>query len=130
MAGNQLGRRTNVVKALYRSLLTEVLEHGRITTTLAKAKAVQGDLDRLINWAKAGTVNARRLTVKTLTTDKFFGKFAKSYPERVSGYSRVIRLGQRLSDTSEMVILELLETKKVEEPKVEEPKKKLTKAKS
>ncbi len=73
--GNQLGRRTNVVKALYKSLLYEVLKHGKIETTLAKAKAIQGDL----------------------------GKF---------GPSRIIRLGQRLSDAAEMVVLELVGGKK------------------
>lgn len=124
VAGNHLGRRTNVARALYRSLISEVLEHGRITTTLAKAKAVQGEIDKLINLAKAGSVNARRLTVKTMTTDRFFDKFSKSYPERKSGYSRIIRLGQRLSDTAEMVRLELLEVKPPETKPEVKPEKK------
>lgn len=109
---------------LYRSLTLAILDKGKIQTTRARAVAVQGRLDKLINWAKAGTLNARRLTIKALGTDKFFGKFAKSYPERKSGYSRIARLGPRLSDATEMVSLELLEEIKPEvKPEVlKEPK--------
>ncbi|MBI3887914.1 50S ribosomal protein L17 [Candidatus Microgenomates bacterium] len=111
---NHLGKRTNVAKALYRGLISEVFDHGRIETTLAKAKAVSGEIDKLINFAKQGTVNARRLTIKTLATDRYFDKLSKTFQDRKSGYTRIIRLGQRLSDASEMVIFELVE--KIAEP--------------
>lgn len=107
--GNQLGRPTNQAKALYHNLVTEVLKRGRIKTTRAKAKAIQGEVDKMINWAKKGTLNTRRLMLKNLGTDSFFDKFAQSYPDRKSGYSRIIRLGPRFSDAAEMVIIELLE---------------------
>ena len=119
--GNQLHRDTNAAKGLYRSLLVAILEKGKIQTTRAKAKAIQGDLDKIINWAKEGSINSRRLVVKTMGNDhlldNIFGTMAKRFPTRNSGYSRIVRLGQRLSDTAEMVILELVdyvEPKKVE----------------
>lgn len=117
--GNQLGRPTNQAKALYRSLVTEVLSRGRVKTTRAKAKAVQGEIDKMINFSKQATPHARRLMLKALGADRLFDKFAKSFGDRKSGYSRIVRLGPRLSDAAEMVILELVE--KIE-PKQEETK--------
>jgi large subunit ribosomal protein L17 len=118
ISGNQLHRRTNVAKGLYRSLLFGVVKNGRIETTLAKAKAIQGLLDRLVNFAKENSVNSRRQIVKIMGQDV---KIPANYPERSSGYSRIIRLGKRFSDTAEMVVLEMLETKTVE-PKMKEVK--------
>ena len=110
--GNQLGRRTNVVKGLYRGLLISVLEHGKIETTKAKAKAIQGKIDKIINLIKENSVNSRRLMIKELGSEKLFPKIFKSisgkYADRNSGYSRIIKLGSRLSDAAEMVKLELI----------------------
>ncbi len=110
---NHLGRNTKVARALYRSLLTAVLDHGRIQTSLAKAKAIQADLDKVISLAKKDTVAARRRAIQIFGSpyllDKIFTEVAPKYPNRNSGYSRIIKLGQRLSDTTEMVILELVE---------------------
>ena len=111
--GNQLGRNTKQARALYRNLVKEVLDHGKIETTLAKAKAIQGMVDRVLNYAKKNTVSARREAVKILGTDlllkKLFYEVGPKYSNRHSGYSRIIRLGQRFSDTTERVILELVE---------------------
>lgn len=111
--GNQLGRSTKQVRALYRNLVSEVLDHGRIETTLAKAKAVRGLVDRTIGYAKKNTVAAQREAVKTLGSDKLlkklFSEIGPKYSNRNSGYTRIIRLGQRFSDTTEKVILELVE---------------------
>lgn len=124
--GNQLHRRTNAAKALYRSLIGEVLDHGRIETTLARAKAVQGEIDHVVNWAKEGTVNSRRQIVKTLGRDV---KLTRDFSDRKSGYTRIIRLGQRAADTAEMVILELVEGKEVKvEPEVKKVETKETTA--
>ncbi len=120
LKGNQLGRPTNQAKALYKSLITELLEHGRIETTLAKAKAVVGLVDKLINSAKKNTVSARREVAKTLTNkpiiDKLFVEIAPGYPNRSSGYTRVMRLSRRFSDTAEMVLLELVEKVAITKP--------------
>lgn len=104
--------RTNLAKAVRRGLEIEVLKRGKIETTLALAKSVQGEIDKLINLAKKNSVNARRQVVKILGQDIFItGDFSK----RNSGYTRIIKLGQRFSDAAEMAILELIDYKKPEE---------------
>lgn len=111
--GNQLGRNTKQARALYRSLVSELLDHGKIETTLAKAKSVNGMVDRVINFAKKNTLSARREFVKVMGNDKLsnkvFSQVAPKLANRQSGYSRIIRLGKRFSDTTEKVILELVE---------------------
>lgn len=96
-----------------RNLVAEVIVRGRVETTRAKAKAVVGMIDRVINFAKKNTVSARREAVKVLGTDrivdKLFSEVAPKFKNRSSGYSRIIRLGKRFSDTTDMVILELVE---------------------
>lgn len=116
--GNQFARPTNQAKALYRSLVSEVIDHGRVQTTLAKAKAVVGMVDKVINIAKTDTVNNRRGLIKMLGTDKMgeklFSEVAPRFGDRTSGYSRIIRTGQRFSDTAEMAILELVNVTDIE----------------
>lgn len=110
---NQLGRNTNQVKALYRGLLSAVLQKGRVETTLAKAKAVIGDIDKIINLGKRDDITARRLIVKILGNDllldKVFTEVSPRMSNRQSGYSRIIKSGPRLSDNTEMAYLELVE---------------------
>lgn len=111
--GNHLGRNTKQAKALYRSLVTALLVNGKIETSLAKAKAVQGMIDRIINFGKKNTAAARREVVKTMGKDalltKIFKELAPRFSDRNSGYTRIVRLGQRFSDTAERVFLELVE---------------------
>ncbi|MBI4099529.1 50S ribosomal protein L17 [Candidatus Microgenomates bacterium] len=109
--GNQLGRNTKQSRALYRGLVEHLLDHGRIETTLAKAKAVTGMVDKVIGLAKKNTVNGRRQIAKALGHDKTIA--AAQFATRTSGYTRIIRLGQRFSDTTEKVILELVDGKAV-----------------
>lgn len=111
--GNQLSRNTKGAQALYRSLLTELFDHGRIETTVAKARAVAPTVDQVVNFAKKNTVAARREVTKILGSDKaldkIFSNVAPKFANRNSGYSRVIRLGERYSDSAKMAILELVE---------------------
>ena len=104
--------RTNRAKALYRGLVGSVLEHGRITTTRAKAKAVQPAIDRVIGFGKRGDFNARREVAKILGTDRLtdlvFTKVAPTFSDRNSGYTRIISRRQRLSDAAQEVFLELV----------------------
>lgn len=109
--GNHLGRNTKQARALYRSLVVSILDRGRIETTLAKAKSVQGMIDKVINLAKKNTVAAKRLIAKELGTD--ISLDPKQFAARNSGYTRVLRLGQRFSDTTERVLLELVDQKVV-----------------
>lgn len=124
--GNHLGRRTNVAKALYRGLVAQVLENGRIETTHAKAKAIRADIDRVINYGKKTNIAARREVSKILGGDRLvreiFSKISPSLSDRTSGYTRIIRLGQRISDATDKVLIELVNYTPVEKVKVEKVK--------
>ena len=100
-------------KALLANLCIEVIDHERIKTTEAKAKAVKPDLERLITLAKRGDQHARRQAMARLGQDKFvvyklFEEIAPRYAERPGGYTRILKLGPRRSDSTEMVLLELV----------------------
>ena len=95
------------------NLSREVLDHERIKTTEAKAKAVKPQVDRLITLAKRGDMHARRQAMSALGQDKFvvyklFEELAPRYAEREGGYTRILKLGPRHSDSTEMVFLELV----------------------
>jgi large subunit ribosomal protein L17 len=109
---NKLSRDSAHRKALMRNLSREMIEHERIRTTQAKAKAVKPQVEKLITLAKRGDLHARRQALSALGNDKFlvhklFEEVAPRYAERPGGYTRIIKLGQR-SDSSEMVFLELV----------------------
>ena len=100
-------------KALFMNLCREVIDHERIQTTEAKAKAVKPELERLITLAKRGDGHARRLAMSRLGQDKFvvyklFEEIAPRYSDREGGYTRILKLGPRKSDSTEMVFLELV----------------------
>ena len=100
-------------KALLANLSKEVIEHERIKTTEAKAKAVKPELEKLITLAKRGDLHARRQALSTLSQDKFavhklFEDLAPRYADRPGGYTRILKLGPRKSDATEMVFIELV----------------------
>ena len=100
-------------RALLRNLSKELLEHERIQTSQAKAKAVKPEVERLITLAKRGDLHARRQALSALGQDKFtvhrlFEEVAPRYSERPGGYTRIVKLGPRRSDSTEMVFLELV----------------------
>ncbi len=110
---NKLSRSTAHRKALLANLCKEVIEHERITTSEAKAKAVKPELEQLITLAKRGDLHARRQALSALGQDKgivhkLFEEVAPRYAERPGGYSRILKLGPRRSDATEMVFLELV----------------------
>jgi large subunit ribosomal protein L17 len=109
----KLSRSASHRKALLMNLSREVITHERIETTEAKAKAVKPDLERLITLAKRGDQHARRQAMARLGQDKFvvyklFEEIAPRYTERPGGYTRILKLGPRRSDATEMVLLELV----------------------
>ena len=109
----KLSRTASHRKALFMNLCREVIDHERIQTTEAKAKAVKPELERLITLAKRGDLHARRQALQALGQDKFavyklFEEIAPRYGERPGGYARILKLGPRRSDRSEMVLLELV----------------------
>ena len=101
-------------KALLANLCKEVIQHERIKTTEAKAKAVKPQLEKLITLAKKGDLHARRQAIATLqhpskaVVYKLFDEIAPRYSERPGGYTRILKLGPRRSDSTEMVFLELV----------------------
>ena len=110
---NKLSRDSAHRKALLMNLSKEIIEHERITTSAAKAKAVRPEVERLITLAKRGDLHARRQALSTLAQDKFavhklFEEIAPRYSERPGGYTRIIKLGPRRSDSTEMVFIELV----------------------
>jgi len=118
--GKKLGRVKDQRTALRRVLISQLIEHERIETTLAKAQAVRGQTERLITLAKHGVkqgdahmVHARRLAASRLSNPKavtkLFDDIAPRYAERLGGYTRILKLGPRLGDNAEMVLLEFVE---------------------
>ena len=100
-------------KSLLMNLSKELIEHERIKTTEAKAKAVKPEIEKLITLAKQDTLHARRQALATLSQDKFavhklFVEVAPRYAERPGGYTRILKIGQRQGDATEMVFLELV----------------------
>ena len=110
---HKLSRSASHRKALMANLCKEVIDHERIKTTEAKAKAVKPELEKLITLAKRGDLHARRQALSALGQDKFavyklFEEVAPRYVDRPGGYTRVLKLGPRRSDSTEMVYLELV----------------------
>jgi large subunit ribosomal protein L17 len=109
----KLSRSASHRKALMMNLSREVIDHERIQTTQAKAKAVKPELEKLITLAKRGDLHARRQAMSKLGQDKFivyklFDEIAPRYEGRDGGYTRILKLGPRQSDSTEMVFLELV----------------------
>jgi large subunit ribosomal protein L17 len=110
---NKLSRDSAHRKSLLMNLIKEVLEHERIKTSEAKAKAVKPEIEKLITLAKRGDLHARRQALSALSQDKFavyklFEEVAPRYADRPGGYTRILKLGPRRSDATEMVYLELV----------------------
>jgi large subunit ribosomal protein L17 len=110
---HKLSRDTAHRKALLRNLCKEVIQHERIKTTEAKAKAVKPEVEKLITLAKKGDLHARRMALSDLgqdkaTVHKLFEEVAPRYSARPGGYTRILKLGARQGDATEMVYLELV----------------------
>jgi large subunit ribosomal protein L17 len=110
---HKLSREAGHRKALLKNLSRDLIEHERIKTSQAKAKAVKPEVEKLITLAKRGDVHARRQALSALGQDKFivhklFEEVAPRYSERPGGYTRIVKLGPRRSDSTEMVFLELV----------------------
>jgi large subunit ribosomal protein L17 len=110
---HKLSRDSAHRRALLRNLSRDVIAHERITTSQAKAKAVKPKIDKLITLGKRGDLHARRQAMSELGQDKFlvhklFEEVAPRYADRPGGYTRIVKLGPRRSDSTEMVFLELV----------------------
>lgn len=110
--GRQLGRQTKHRWALFRSLVTSLLEHERIETTEAKAKEIRGFTDRMITLGKEGTLPARRRALAFIRSkdvvSKLFSDVAGRFKDRQGGYTRMVKTRRRIGDGAEMVAIELV----------------------
>jgi len=113
VSGRKLDRPTGQRRALYRNQVTDLLEHGKIVTTEAKAKEVRGFAEKMITLSKSGTLSARRQALAFVTdtsvVDNLFSTLATRYAARTGGYTRIVKLGARFGDGAPMVKLELVE---------------------
>src|SRR5262245_39254955 len=111
--GRKLGRKRGPRLALYKNLTVSVLRYERIQTTEAKAKEIRGRVERMITLAKRGDLSARRTVIselpdEPLVVDKLFDEIAPKYADRQSGFTRIVRIGQRKGDAAEIVQIELV----------------------
>jgi large subunit ribosomal protein L17 len=112
-SGKKLGRDSAHRKAMYANLTSALIEHGRIKTTEAKAKAVKPIAEKMITLGRRGDVHAHRQAVAFLRSKdivhKLFAEIAPRFADRPGGYSRIVKLGPRQGDAAEMVYLELVD---------------------
>ncbi len=112
-SGKKLGRDSAHRKALYSNLTGALIDHGRIQTTEAKAKAVKPLAEKMITLGKRGDLHARRQALATLRSNdvvhRLFADVAPRFADRPGGYTRIVKLGPRQGDAAEMVYLELVD---------------------
>ena len=113
MAGyRKLGRTTDQRRAMLRNLTTSLFEHGRIETTVTRAKEVKRMADKMVTLGKRGDLHARRQALAYITKDdvvkSLFDDIAPKYAERQGGYTRIYRVGPRRGDGAEMAVIELV----------------------
>lgn len=125
--GRKLSRERDTRRALFRTLIKALVEHGKIKTTLAKAKSIQPDVDRLVVLSKEGSVSSLRrvyayLGNDTKTARDLLKVVAPAFKDRSSGFTRIVKIGRRKGDASLMVSLEWVDKVIREEEKKKEVK--------
>lgn len=128
-SGKTLGMKTSHRRAVLRNMAISLVEHGRIETTLVRAKALRGFIEPLITFGKKGDLSARRHVLRMLPNKECVGRIftdvAPAFAERPGGYTRILRTGRRVGDNASMAIIEFVdEVKRSEKPeKTEKPAK-------
>jgi large subunit ribosomal protein L17 len=111
--GKKLGRDASHRRALYANLACSLIEHGRIRTTEAKAKAVKPYAEKMITLGRRGDLHARRQVLSELRSQEvvhqLFSDVAPRMADRAGGYTRIVKIGPRQGDAAEMVYLELVD---------------------
>ena len=112
-SGRKLNRTSAHRKAMMRNMVTSLLDHERIETTDSKAKELRRFADRMITLGKRGDLHARRQALSVIRskeiTAKLFDELAERFRDRPGGYTRVIKLGNRIGDAAPISIIELVE---------------------
>lgn len=113
ISGRKLNRTSSHRKAMFRNMVTSLLKHEQIKTTLPKAKELKPLVDKMITLGKRGDLHARRQALSFLQDEKIvrklFGVLPERYKERAGGYSRVLRAGYRYGDSAPMAYIELVD---------------------
>lgn len=127
---NHLGRKTAHRKAMLANMACSLIEHKRINTTVAKAKALRGFIEPLITKSKEDTTHNRRLVFSKLRNKyavaNLFRDIAPKVADRPGGYLRIIKLGNRLGDNAQMAMVELVDFNQIYDPNTSQTKKKST----
>jgi large subunit ribosomal protein L17 len=112
VAGRKLGRNASHRKAMLRNMVTSLLEHERIVTTVPKAKEARRVTEKMITLGKRGGLHARRQAMTYIRSQdivaKLFDDLSRQYADRQGGYTRIIRTGERNGDAAPMAIVELI----------------------
>lgn len=112
-SGRRLGRKTSHREAMFRNMVTSLLDHGKITTTDAKAKEIRVVAERMITLGKRGDLHSMRLAASFIrektVVSKLFSAIAPMYKDRQGGYTRIIKLGVRQGDAAPLSLIELVE---------------------
>src|SRR3982074_1995662 len=123
----KLGRTAAHRKALLANQVCSLIAHQRLKTTLAKAKAVRPLAEKMVTFGKNGSLHARRMALSMLrqkdAVKKLFDEIAPRSADRNGGYTRIVKLGQRKSDSASMAFIEWVDAEKVVEEKPAEEKK-------
>ncbi len=113
-SGRKLNRTSSHRHMMLRNMVTSLLDHGQIQTTLAKAKEVRRLADRIIVMAKAGDLHSRRQALAVLThkgvVKKLFSEIGPRFGDRTGGFTRVVKLGSRLGDAAPLSVVMLTES--------------------
>ena len=112
VSGRKFDRQGGHRKMMFRTLVTDLLKHGHIRTTAAKARSVRPMAEKMVTLGKSGSLHARRQAAAFITEDavvrSVFDELADRYRDRPGGYTRITKLGPRKGDASEMAVLELV----------------------
>ena len=113
ISGRQFGRASGPRRAMFRIMVTDLLRHGQIKTTVAKAKAIRPLTEKMVSLGKGGTLHDRRQAAAFITDKSVvkavFDEIAPRFEERNGGYTRITRLGVRAGDAAEMALIELID---------------------
>ncbi len=131
---NHLGRKSAHRKSMLANMACSLIEHKRINTTVAKAKALRTFVEPLVTKSKTDTTHNRRLVFAKLrdkyAVSELFREVAPKVAERPGGYTRIIKLGHRLGDAAEMAMIELVDFNELYSPKGEKKKKSTRRSRS
>lgn len=126
VSGRLFGRTANQRKALLKGIVSSLLEHQRIETTLAKAKAAKGIAERIVTMGIKGDLHSKRLALSYVpnraVVSKLFSEIAPRFSGRNGGYLRIVQTRNRVNDGAPMAVLEFIDYENIKKPKEEKKK--------